>query len=169
MTNSEISGTPRGRPFPKGESGNPTGRPLGARNRTTVAAQTLLDGEAEALTRKAIELALNDDLNALRLCLDRIIPPRREEPLEFELTKLETIHYAPGALADVIAAVAAGKITLSQAAELGRLIEMYVRTSEASQRSAREDTQAHYEKEDRRDQKDLRQRMGGFAGISVGR
>src|SRR5690348_2496063 len=48
---------PRGRPFRPGESGNPAGRPRGARNRTTLAAEQLLDGEAEVLTRKAIELA----------------------------------------------------------------------------------------------------------------
>ena len=39
----------RGRPF---EKGNP-GRPEGARNKTTLAAQVLLDGEAENITRKA--------------------------------------------------------------------------------------------------------------------
>src|SRR5438874_12919139 len=80
---------PRGRPVQRGTSGNPAGRPAGSRNRTTLAVQALLDGEAEALTRKAIELASNGDLNALRLCLDRVIPIRRDQPLPtFEMTKL---------------------------------------------------------------------------------
>ena len=47
----------RGRNFPKGKSGSPKGRPKGALNRTTRAAQTILDGEREALTRKVVELA----------------------------------------------------------------------------------------------------------------
>jgi hypothetical protein len=38
----------------------------------------LLDGEAEAPTRKALELALEGEASALRLCLERIIPARRE-------------------------------------------------------------------------------------------
>src|ERR1700680_389145 len=135
MTDNNSSDSLRGRPFKKGKSGNPTGRPRGARNRTTIAAETLLEGEAENLTRKAVELALNSDIQALRLCLDRIIPPRREQTLYIELTTLESIHYARDAMADIIGAVAAGEITLSEAIELGKLIEFYVRTCEASDKA----------------------------------
>ena len=78
----------RGRPFVKGQSGCPAGKPKGARHRTTLAAEALLDGEAEVLTRKAIELALAGDSPALRLCLDRILPPRRERPVRFALPLL---------------------------------------------------------------------------------
>src|SRR6516225_9807088 len=66
----------RGRPFEKGRSGNPAGRPRGSRNRSTLAAQLLLQGEAEALTRKAVELALGGDPTALRLCLSHCAAPR---------------------------------------------------------------------------------------------
>jgi hypothetical protein len=131
MTDSNASDTPRGRPFTRGKSGNPAGRPLGARNRATLAAETLLAGEAEALTRKAIELALIGDINALRLCLDRLIPPRREQPVDIEVRKLESIDDAKYAVADIIAAAAAGEITLSGAAELVRLIEVYVKIAES--------------------------------------
>src|SRR5215211_4292561 len=70
---------PKQRPrlFQPGQSGNPSGRPPGSRNKTTLAVDALLDGEAETLTRKAIELAKAGDLVALRLCLDRICPPRK--------------------------------------------------------------------------------------------
>ena len=60
--------------------GNP-GRPKGARHRTTVAIEVLLDGEAEALTRKAVEMALGGDTTAMRLCLERLAPPRRDRPV----------------------------------------------------------------------------------------
>src|SRR5271163_1986686 len=72
----------RGRPFPKGQSGNPAGRPRGSSNRATRAAEILLDSEAAALTRKAVELALAGDPAALRLCLDRTVAPRRERAVE---------------------------------------------------------------------------------------
>ena len=45
----------RGKPFQKGVSGNPAGRPIGARNKTSLAVEALLDGEAEGLTRRAID------------------------------------------------------------------------------------------------------------------
>jgi len=55
--------------FQKGRSGNPNGRPKGSRNKTTVIAQALLEGEAEALVRKVVQLALEGDLTCLRICL----------------------------------------------------------------------------------------------------
>jgi hypothetical protein len=69
------AGAKQGGRFPKGRSGNPAGKLKGTRHRTTLAAEALLDGEAEALTRKVIEMALAGDSAALRLCLDRILPP----------------------------------------------------------------------------------------------
>jgi Family of unknown function (DUF5681) len=166
MTGNNASDTPpRGRPFGKGTSGNPSGRPRGARNRTTLAAEALLDGEAEALTRKAVELALGGDIHALRLCLDRLIPPRREQPLDIEVRKLDSLHDARHAMADVVAAAARGDITLSEAAELGKLIELYIRTCEASDRAVQEEIRATQEEENQRDKRD---RLGAF-GIRVGR
>src|SRR5918998_3546498 len=67
--------------WPKGVSGNPAGRPKGARHKYLLAMEALLDGEAESLTRKAIELALAGDTTALRLCLDRLAPPRKGRPI----------------------------------------------------------------------------------------
>ena len=46
----------RGRPFAKGTSGNPRGRPPGSKNKTTLAVEALLEGEAQAITRKAPSL-----------------------------------------------------------------------------------------------------------------
>jgi hypothetical protein len=118
----------------KGRSGNPVGKPKGARHRATLAAEALLDGEAEALTRKAIELALAGDPIALRLCLDRILPPRRERPMTFALPDLDSVADAGAAMAAVLAAVASGKTCLSEAIEVSKLVDAFVRTSEAAKR-----------------------------------
>jgi Family of unknown function (DUF5681) len=113
----------RGRPFQKGRSGNPQGRPPGARNAATVIAEQLLDGEAEAITRKVIELAQQGDLTALRLCLERIVPPRRERPVNFTLPEINSVDHASKAMAAITTAVATGELTPTEAAELSRVIE----------------------------------------------
>jgi Family of unknown function (DUF5681) len=119
--------------FRKGWSGNPTGRSRGSRNKSIEAAELLLEGEAEALTRKAVELALEGDAAALRLCLDRIIPPRRGRPV-----RLHDVPPVRGAadLGDTMAAIttaaAGGAITPGEAAELARVVEIFVRAVETS-------------------------------------
>src|SRR5215211_737744 len=113
---------PKQRPrlFQPGQSGNPSGRPPGSRNKTTLALDALLDGEAEALTRKAIELAKAGDMVALRLCLDRICPPRKDRPVRFDLPTLKTAADAVEAASAIIGAVSHGDLTPSEAAELGK-------------------------------------------------
>jgi hypothetical protein len=120
------------KPFRPGQSGNPKGRPKGSRNKTTLAVESLLDGQATALTQKAIDLALSGDLIALRICLDRILPVRKNRPIEFVLPPIETIADAPKAISAITAAVAQGEITVIDAADVSRLIETYVRAIEAS-------------------------------------
>jgi hypothetical protein len=123
--------------FERGQSGNPAGRPVGARNKTTLAVEALFDGEAETITRKAIELAKAGDMSALRLCLDRIAPPRKDRPVLFDVPKINSAADAAQASAALVAAVASGDLTPSEAAELGKLIESYVRALEASDFEAR--------------------------------
>src|SRR5918911_1256239 len=127
---------PGGR-FAKGRSGNPAGRAKGQRNRATRAAEDLLEGEAEAVTRKAVELAKSGDTTAIRLCLERIMPVRRERPTPFVLPELRTAADAVQASAALLEAVAAGELTTSQAAELGKLVESYVKAIEVSELEAR--------------------------------
>ena len=92
MTAEDPTATKNTTRFEKGTSGNPNGRPKGSRNRSTLAAEALLDGEAEALTRKVIELALNGDLGAVRLCLERLIPARRSRVIQFDLPETSTVE-----------------------------------------------------------------------------
>jgi Family of unknown function (DUF5681) len=81
----EKTGKKQDTRFKPGQSGNPDGRPKGARNVTTRAVEALLDGEAEKLTRKVIELGLTGDMTALRICMDRITPPRKDRHVAFSL------------------------------------------------------------------------------------
>src|SRR3712207_3016964 len=91
-----------------------------------------LDGEADALARKAIELALDGDTVALRLCLERIAPARKERPSPFTLPELKSAADAVTASAALVQAVAAGELTTGQAAELGKLVESFVKAIEVA-------------------------------------
>lgn len=87
------------------------GRPKGSRNRTTVAVLGLLEGQAEALTQRAVELALGGDTVALRLCIERLAPPRKDSPVQFPLPRMVTAHDAAQAAAAVLQAVSEGELT----------------------------------------------------------
>ena len=94
--------------FKTGLSGNPGGRPKGSLNKATLATQALLDGEAEALTRKVVELAKDGNPVALRLCLDRLLPPRKDRPINFTLPRIEGAQDLVKALGAILEAVAQG-------------------------------------------------------------
>jgi Family of unknown function (DUF5681) len=119
-----------GRPFEKGRSGNPSGRPRGCRNRSTLAAQLLLQGEAEALTRKAVELALSGDPTALRLCLDRLIAPHRERLVAFALPPMREPADLATAMEAITAAVARGVLAPAEAAELAKVVDTFANAIE---------------------------------------
>src|SRR4051812_25978859 len=94
----------------KGTSGNQAGRPAGSRNKATQALQQLLEGEAERIPQKAIELALDGDLFAIRLCLERILPPRKDRPVDVELPPIQTVEQVAVAIGTVVKAVSDGQI-----------------------------------------------------------
>jgi hypothetical protein len=98
------------------------GKPRGARHKITRAVEQLLEGEAEGLTRKAIEMALEGDTTALRLCLDRIAPARKDAPISLELPPITSARDAVVASSAVLSAVAAGEISPSEAASVMRLL-----------------------------------------------
>lgn len=113
------------------------GRPKGARNRTTQAVMALLDGEAEALSRKAVEMALAGDSVALRLCLDRLAPPRKDSPVQFALPQMTCAHDAAEAAGTVLQAVSEGDLTPTEGAQVMTLVDSYRRTLEVTELEAR--------------------------------
>jgi hypothetical protein len=81
--------------FKAGQSGNPGCRPRGSLNKATLAAQALLDEEAGGLTLKVVELAKNGSPMALRLCLERLLPPGRTGPLFLPCQRLRRFRLSP--------------------------------------------------------------------------
>lgn len=120
--------------FAPGNRANPKGRIPGSRNKATLAAQALLDGEVENLTRKAVELALEGDTTALRLCLERILPARKEAALApLDLPKVEGAADLPQLTAAILDSVAAGRITPGEGQALAALTNAHAKTLEIAE------------------------------------
>lgn len=109
--------------FQPGQSGNPNGRPKGAKNATTLAAEALLDGEAETITRKCVELAKGGDMAAIRLCLERIVPPRKSRPVYIDLPDIEEPSDLLAAMQAVLRSVASGETAPDDANTVMALLE----------------------------------------------
>lgn len=108
-----------------GQSGNPSGKPKGAKNKATLMAQGLIDGQAGALVKKAIELALAGDGPVLRAVLDRLCPAKRDAPILVTLPKIESAADLPAVTAAILDGVSKGQLTPSEAQALAGLVEAH--------------------------------------------
>ena len=109
--------------FIKGHSGNPVGRAPGSRNHATVLTEQLFDGASGALANKAVQMALAGDAAALRLCIGRIIAPRRHRPTSFALPALRSAADCAPAMAAIAAAASEGAISTAEASELSQVVD----------------------------------------------
>lgn len=113
------------------------GKPRGARNRATQAVMALLDGQAEALTQRAVDLALAGDTVALRLCLERVAPSRKDVHVHFPLPTMTCARDAAEAAGAVLGAVSDGLLTPSEGAAIMGLVDVFRRTLETTELEAR--------------------------------
>lgn len=118
------------------QPGNP-GKPKGARHRTTLAIEALLEGQHQALTQAAIDKALAGDPTALKLCLDRLAPPRRDAPVSFEMPPIVTVADTVAASSAVLAAVAAGDVTPDEGGRVMALLSAHRGILETGEMEAR--------------------------------
>ncbi|MEY2992957.1 MAG: hypothetical protein RI946_2351 [Pseudomonadota bacterium] len=109
------------------------GRPKGSRSKVTLAIESLLQGQAEALTQTAVTKALDGDIVTLRLCLERIAPAPKDQPVSFSLPKMHNAMDASEAAGSVLTAVSEGELTPIEATRVMGLIDSYRRTLELTE------------------------------------
>ncbi len=126
-----------GRKFRPGQSGNPSGRPTGSRNATTLAVEALLDGEAEAITRRVVNAALDGDMVAIKLVMDRVAPARKSRAIQIDLPPASDACGLAQAQAAVVASVAGGEITPDEGMALSGLLEARRKALETEELAAR--------------------------------
>jgi hypothetical protein len=139
VTAENTAAKQRGRPFRPGQSGNLRGRPRGSRNKTTLAVEALLEGEAEALTRVCIERAKIGDSTALRIVMERICAPIRERAVMFELPPISALAELPVVLGRIVAAVSAGELLPAEGQALSTMLAAQCRAFETIELAERLD------------------------------
>jgi hypothetical protein len=117
--------------FEKGQSGNPAGRPPGSRNKATILAEAMFQGEAETIIRMAIDKAKEGDITAIRLCLERVFPRLRDRATIFDLPPIHGAPEALAALTSIVEGVRGGELTAAEGCKLSKLVDHYVRALEA--------------------------------------
>ncbi len=90
----------------------------------------LLESEAEMLTALAIDAAREGDMSALKLVIDRLIPPRRRPVLQLDLDALETIADQVQAHRRVVQAALDGGLSVDEAERLSKLVELHIQISD---------------------------------------
>jgi len=122
--------------FQPGQSGNRSGRPKGIKDKRVVL-RALFNPDAAALIAKVVTMAKAGDIGALRICLDRIVPPVKEEPITVNLPKIAGADDCTRAQASVLNAVAAGEMLPGEGQVMSSLIENQRRAYESSELSKR--------------------------------
>ena len=110
-----------------------SGRPNGSRNKATIAIESLLQGQAEALTQTEVTRALEGDSVALRLCMERIAPAPKDQPVSFSLPTMNNALDASEAAGSVLTAVSEGQLTPIEATRVMGLIDSFRRTLELTE------------------------------------
>ena len=127
---------PRGQPFASGNNAG-RGRPPGSRNKTRSGGQDLLDEHAAGLTRNCIVYAMRGDPSAMRICMERAVPVRREASIRLSLARIRTAQDMEKAAEKTTRAVARGKITPAQGETMMNLLESHGRIIEKGQYESR--------------------------------
>jgi hypothetical protein len=109
--------------FQKGQSGNPTGRKPGAKNKATIMAERLMEKDIKGITNVVVKQALTGDITAAKLVLDRVAPPPKGRRVTFSMSPIQSLADIVGAHDGLWAAVSTGRLSIDEAVALGTLLE----------------------------------------------
>jgi Family of unknown function (DUF5681) len=119
--------------FKKGQSGNPKGKPKGAKNKSTLAAESLLASSLETVCRRIEEEAVNGNMQAAKMILERFLPPRKDRLIKINLPEIKTYRDILSASNSIILAVGQGIISPSEGEALSRAITSHAQILEANE------------------------------------
>jgi hypothetical protein len=99
--------------FQPGQTGNPAGKPKGTRHKATEMVEILTAGDADAVAKAVIGKALEGDMTAARLVLERIAPPRKGRAIMLQLPAIKNADDLASAQQAIVGAMEDGSITVA--------------------------------------------------------
>lgn len=120
--------------FQPGQSGNPSGRPPNRPDKRNQCRE-MLQARAPELINKAIEMALSSDIQALRLCMERIIPKVTGHHLQLNMPsdELDDPNFLLSIGVEALKGVISGEITSNQAKDLTTILDAQRKMTETVQ------------------------------------
>jgi hypothetical protein len=122
----------RGRPFAPGQSGNPAGRPRGARSAALMALDAIGTAAGESILQGVIKAAQEGDMRAAEVLLRRLWPERKGRPITVELPPMQTAADLPNVLGALAEAVACGDLTPEEGQAMAAICETQRRAIETA-------------------------------------
>jgi hypothetical protein len=116
--------------FQPGQSGNPAGRPRGARNKSSLLLEMIIERDGDDLAHQFVEQAKMGNARALGCLMGMILPKRKGAPIEIDLPVLAKAADAPVAIAAIISAVCRGELTPEEGTSLTRMVEAFLRAKQ---------------------------------------
>lgn len=116
--------------FQKGKSGNPLGRPQGSRNKASLMAEQLFAEDIQDICKSVIAKAKSGDIQAAKIILDRLLPPRKDNPVNIELPEIKTAQDILKAVGSITQAIARGEISPSEGEALARILDINAKAIE---------------------------------------
>jgi hypothetical protein len=85
--------------------------------------QDTLESLADPLTKICLSLAFQGNPTAMRLCMERIMPARRQRALHFKLPSTKTLADVAEASESVLSDVARGKLTPAEGEAVSGMLD----------------------------------------------
>jgi hypothetical protein len=133
INSTEILGKKQDTRFKLGQSDNPKGKPRGAKNHATKLAEKLIDNQCESLVQKSVEMALNGDMQALKLLEERLIPARKYRPVKLDLPKIQSAQDIINVMGLIVENVGKGELEPEQAKALATILEINGKSIETAE------------------------------------
>jgi len=119
--------------FHKGQSGNPAGKPRGAKNRSSLVAERLFADEIQEICGSVIAQAKAGNMQAAKIILDRVLPPIKDKPIQIDLPNMTSSSDLLKAMECITFALGSGQISPLEGESIVRIVDVHIKALELNE------------------------------------